>query len=386
MNIGIDKMGFYTPHLVLDMTDLAHARGDDPDKYHIGIGQSEMAVVPPTQDVVTMAANAANQIIDESDKQAIDLILFATESGIDNSKSGAVYVQRLLGLTEHTRAIEVKQACYSATAALQLAKDYVAAHPQRKALVLASDIARYGLHTPGEITQGAGAVAMVVSADPQILAISDQSTYLTQDVMDFWRPVYATEARVDGHFSANIYVDFFTNVWTRFKKTYDADVTDFDAMLFHLPFSKMGLKALRTILPTDETVASRLTENFESARLWNRHVGNLYTGSLYLSLLSLLANGTLSANAQLGLFSYGSGAEGEFYTATVQPNYRNGFNRAKIESLLNARQRVSVAEYEQLFNDQLPTNGSTKKTNIAADPARFVLAGIDNEQRQYQAH
>ena len=386
MNIGIDKMGFYTPHLVLDMTDLAHARGDDPDKYHIGIGQSEMAVVPPTQDVVTMAANAANQIIDESDKQAIDLILFATESGVDNSKSGAVYVQRLLGLTEHTRAIEVKQACYSATAALQLAKDYIAAHPQRKALVLASDVARYGLHTPGEITQGAGAVAMVVSANPQILAISDQSTYLTQDVMDFWRPIYATEARVDGHFSANIYVYFFTNVWTRFKKTYGVDVTDFDAMLFHLPFSKMGLKALRTVLPADETVASRLTDNFESARLWNRHVGNLYTGSLYLSLLSLLANGTLADNAQLGLFSYGSGAEGEFYTATVQPNYRNGFDQVKIESLLNARQQVSVGEYEQLFSDQLPTDGSTKKLDIAADPAHFVLAGIDNEQRQYQAH
>ncbi|HAT54201.1 MAG TPA: hydroxymethylglutaryl-CoA synthase, partial [Lactobacillus sp.] len=382
----IDKMGFYTPHLVLDMTDLAHARGDDPDKYHIGIGQSEMAVMPLTQDVVTMAANAADQILDDADRASIDLILFATESGIDNSKSGAVYVQRLLGLTEHSRAIEVKQACYSATAAIQLAKDYVAAHPKRRVLVLASDVARYGLQTPGEITQGGGAVAMVISAEPQMIAISDDSVYLTQDVMDFWRPVYATEARVDGHFSANIYIDFFTDVWTRYKQATQENIADFDALLFHLPFSKMGLKALRTVLPEDEVAKQRLTTNFEAARLWNRHVGNLYTGSLYLSLLSLLANGHLVGGEHLGLFSYGSGAEGEFYTATVQADYHNGFDQSAILQVLNNRQQVTVAQYEQLFADQLPTDGSTRKLDPANDPARFVLTGIENEQRQYSAH
>ncbi|GEK28177.1 hydroxymethylglutaryl-CoA synthase [Furfurilactobacillus siliginis] len=383
MTIGIDKMGFYTPHYVLDMTDLANARGDDPAKYHIGIGQSEMAVVPPTQDVVTMAANATEQILDATDRDQIDLILFATESGIDNSKAGAVYLQHLLKLSEHSRAIEIKQACYSATAALQLGKDYLKAHPGKRVLVIAADIARYGLETAGEITQGGGAVAMIMSENPRILAISDESTYLTRDVMDFWRPVYATEARVDGHYSANVYTDFFTDVWTRFSDTYHHEISDFDAMLFHLPFSKMGLKALRTVLPEDQTVADKLTSQFDQARLWNRHVGNLYTGSLYLSLLSLLAHGDLHAGSQLGLFSYGSGAEGEFFTGTIQADYQEGFDKAAIQTLLDKRTPVSVAEYERIFKDSLPTNGQDRALDISHDSAKYVLGGIKNEQRQY---
>ena len=59
MNIGIDKIGFYTPPFALSMEDLAVERGVEPEKYTIGIGQSTMAVAPVTQDIVTMGANAA---------------------------------------------------------------------------------------------------------------------------------------------------------------------------------------------------------------------------------------------------------------------------------------------------------------------------------------
>ena len=123
MKIGIDKIGFYAPHLYVDMNDLAEARGVEPAKFTVGIGQDEMAIAPLTQDPVTLAANAAKQVISEEDKKDIDLVLFCTESGIDHSKSAAVYVHELLGLSPETRAVELKQACYSATAGLQMQKD-----------------------------------------------------------------------------------------------------------------------------------------------------------------------------------------------------------------------------------------------------------------------
>ena len=122
MNIGIDKIGFYTPPFALSMEDLAVERGVEPAKYTVGIGQSTMAVAPVTQDIVTMGANAAIGILDETDKEAIDMILVGTETGIDQSKSAAVYIQKLLGLSNRVRSVELKHACYGATAALQLAK------------------------------------------------------------------------------------------------------------------------------------------------------------------------------------------------------------------------------------------------------------------------
>ena len=64
--------------------------------------------------------------------------------------------------------------------------------PQSKVLVIASDIAKYGIGTPGEPTQGAGAVAMLISQNPRILSFNDDNVAQTRDVMDFWRPNYAT--------------------------------------------------------------------------------------------------------------------------------------------------------------------------------------------------
>lgn len=76
MKIGIDKIGFATSDLYLDMVDLAKARQVDPNKYLIGIGQNKMAVIRPTQDIVTMAASAANRILTEDDKAKISYVIF----------------------------------------------------------------------------------------------------------------------------------------------------------------------------------------------------------------------------------------------------------------------------------------------------------------------
>lgn len=382
--IGIDKMSFFSPHQYIDMVELANARGEEPNKYLNGIGQTEQAVIPATQDVVTMAANAADEMLTASDRKEITMILFATESGIDNSKSGAVYLQRLLGINPYARTIELKQACYAGTFALMQARDYVTLHPKEKVLVVASDIARYGLQTSGEVTQGGGAVAMLVSANPMIAEINQDNQFLSRDIMDFWRPIYADTARVDGKYSSNVYQDFFKAVWQRYKEKSGRDISDFKALAFHLPFTKMGLKALRDVLPeaNDEQQAALLDE-FEASRVYNKRIGNLYTGSLYLSLYSLLENSqSLEAGDRIGMFSYGSGAEGEFYSLTLQPHFNSGLVTGQIESLLANRQYVSIPDYEKIFNNQL-RGPEDRVIDIKDDGAKFTLHGQKNEQRQY---
>ncbi|GAA0437222.1 MAG: hydroxymethylglutaryl-CoA synthase [Bacillota bacterium] len=385
MKIGIDKIGFYTPHLYVDMNKLAVARDVEPEKFTIGIGQEKMAVAPITQDSVTMAANAAWNILDDKDKENIDFIIFGTESGIDNSKAAGVYIHELLGLNQHARTIEVKQACYGATAGIQLAKGHIALNPDSKVLVLASDIARYGLNTGGEATQGAGAVAIVVSADPAILALEDKSAYLTSEVMDFWRPVYSDTAMVDGKLSNEKYISFFEEVWEDYKKKSLLTLADFAAICFHLPYTKMGLKALRTIYEEGTTEdKERLLENLEYSKLYNKHVGNIYTGSLYLSFLSLLEqNKGLEAGSRIGLFSYGSGAVGEFFTGIIQPNFREHLLIDQHDHLLSSRKELSVEAYEEVFNNTLPTDGSSLELDITADPANITLAGINKHIRHY---
>ena len=257
MNIGIDKIGFFVPPTALDMETLAVARGVEPAKYTIGIGQSTMAVAPVTQDIVTLAANAALSIIDDKDRENIDMILFGTETGIDQSKSAAVYMQRMLGLSNRVRSVELKHACYGATAALQLAKGHIALNPTSRVLVIASDIAKYGLNSGGEPTQGAGAVAMVVSSDPRLLVLDNETSLFTDDVMDFWRPNYAAYPMVDGKFSNEQYIRFFAEVWNDYQAKTNAQFSDFDAICFHLPYTKNGDESLQAILRRNERRGTR---------------------------------------------------------------------------------------------------------------------------------
>lgn len=384
MKVGIDKLHFATSHLYVDMAELATARQAEPDKYLIGIGQSKMAVIPPSQDAVTLAANAAAPMLTATDIAAIDLLVVGTESGIDNSKASAIYVAKLLGLSQRVRTIEMKEACYAATAGVQLAQDHVRVHPDKKALVIGSDVARYGLNTPGEPTQGGGAVAMLISADPKVLALGTESSLLSEDVMDFWRPLYHTEALVDGKYSSNIYIDYFQDVFKNYLQTTQTSPDTLTALVFHLPYTKMGLKALRSVLPlVDAEKQAQWLTHFEHARQLNRQVGNLYTGSLYLSLLSqLLTDPQLQPGNRLGLFSYGSGAEGEFYTGVIQPDYQAGLDHG-LPQRLARRRRVSVVEYETLFSHQLQWRADDQSVSYADDPHRFVLIGQKDEQRQY---
>ena len=188
MSIGIDKIGFATSQYVLKMADLALARGAEPEKFSKGLMLDATSITPITEDIVTLASDAAADILNDDDKKAIDMVIVATESSIDQSKAAAVYVHSLLGIQPFARSFEMKEACYAATAGLNYAKLHVAAHPDSKVLIIASDIARYGVGSSGESTQGAGAVAMLVSQNPRILELADDNVAQTRDVMDFWRP------------------------------------------------------------------------------------------------------------------------------------------------------------------------------------------------------
>src|SRR5690625_4264978 len=366
------------------MVKLAHERGDDPGKYTKGIGQDEMAIPPITQDTVTMAANAAYELIDETDREKIDYVIFGTETGIDHSKSGAVYVSHLLGLKNEVRAVETKQACYGATAAIQLAKGHIALNPDSKVLVLASDIARYGLATPGEVTQGAGAVAIVVSANPKILAIDQVSTTLTKDIMDFWRPIYSEYAFVDGHYSNEQYIEYFQTVWEEYQEKTGLTIADFEAICFHLPYTKMGRKAIEATYPEglgeDE---DRIMKNYEASTRYSRRIGNIYTASLYLGFISLIEHEEIAEGAKVGFFSYGSGGVGEFFSGVLQEGYRNYLYASEHNELLNSRTKLSIPEYEEIFEERLPVDGLAVELNKDADPADICLTGVVNHERKY---
>ncbi|KAA0874984.1 hydroxymethylglutaryl-CoA synthase [Nitrincola tapanii] len=385
MSVGIDEISFYTSNYYLDLRTLAQQQQTDPEKYYTGIGQEKMGMPAPDEDIVTMAANAALPIIERIGSDTISTLLFATETGIDQSKSAGVYVHRLLGLHSNCRVVELKQACYSATAALQMACALVERQPERKVLVIASDIARYELGTPGEATQGCGAVAMLISAAPRLLEIYPEVGNFTDDVMDFWRPNYRATALVDGKYSTKIYLKALKKAWEHFVQATSASFTDFGRFCYHLPFSRMAQKAHQHLAKLNHTELTpvEIEQQIEDTLRYNQIIGNSYTASMYIGLCSLLEHCQENLSEQkIGFFSYGSGCVAEFFSGRVMPGYQQALHRQRHAQLLEARQAVSYDEYLQLWHHPDPQQGESLMIPHTT-PGRFRLAAISHHKREY---
>lgn len=385
MKVGIDQIGYFTPNKYVDMVDLAHARNQDPNKFLIGIGQKRMSVADPTQDAVSMGINATLRYINKIDKSKVGLLIFGTESSVDQSKSGSLFVKSALKLDPTVRAFEVKEACFGLTAGVMIAQDFVRLHPDQTAIVIGSDIARYGINTAGEVTQGAGSVSLLISSNPRILEINEGHSAYSEDINDFWRPNYSKTAKVDGKYSTQVYLNFFKHTFSDYKKQKGLETKDFAAIIYHLPFTKMELKANRLAIEgVDEETNARLMDRFTASKELNANVGNIYTGSLYLSLLSLLENGGLKAGDLIGLFSYGSGAMAEFYSANVVEGYENELDKDADEALLDKRKKLSVPEYEKIFSASLVDPQNNVELTSDEEKGKYYFAGICDDIRQYK--
>ena len=385
MNIGIDKIGFATANYVLKLADLAEARGIVPDKLSKGLLLKELSIAPITEDIVTMGASAAESILTAKDKNEIDMVIVASESGIDQSKASAVFVHGLLGVQPFARSLEMKEACYSATAALDYARLHVEKHPNSKVLVIASDIAKYGVDTPGEPTQGAGAVAMLITNNPRILIFNEDNVAQTRDIMDFWRPNYSTTPFVNGMYSTQQYLDSLKTTWVEYQKRNQVSLKDFAAICFHLPYPKLALKGLKKIMDKSLSLEQQeqLQANFHQSVLYSQKVGNIYTGSLFLGLLSLLENSsTLKTGDRIALFSYGSGAVSEIFSGQLVAGFKQRLQTNRIE-MLNNRTPLSIPDYEKIFFEeaQLDQNGSASFMHY--ENQNFALAEIVEHQRRY---
>ncbi len=387
MNIGIDRLSFHTSNYFVDLKTLAKARSVDAEKYYVGIGQEKMGIPSPDEDVVTLAASAAYPLMQDGELDDVELLLFATECGIDQSKAAGIYVHGLLEMSARCRTVELKQACYSGTAGLQFAIGFVARNPDKKALVITSDIARYELGSPGEATQGCGAVAMLISANPRLVAIEPESGYYTDDVMDFWRPNYRSEALVDGKYSTRVYIHALLESWKQYAEESGRALDDFDRFCYHIPFTKMAEKAHQKLarklgIPIEKKEMQALLE--ESLR-YSRLTGNCYSASMYVGLTSLLDTSEEDlAGKRIGLYSYGSGCVAEFFSGVIQSGYREFLYTEQHRNLLENRIELTYQQYEDIFNYGVPTDGGEYVfPQYKTGPFRF--SGISQHKREYES-
>jgi len=359
--VGIDDIAIYIPRLFVDARDFAKARGMDPDKLQRGLGISKMAMVDTNQDPACMAANACLRIMERGKLAPNDVgrLYVATESSLDESKAMNSYVIGMLEQIygedsfDHCGGIECKFACVSGSYALYDNSNWIRADESggKSAIVVVSDIAKYDLGSSGEYTQGAGAIAMLVSDNPRIMQFDPKVTSTSiKNEYDFYRPFGKETPIVHGQYSNLLYMIQVKKALMSYKekalstglmklKEGETILDYIDFLNMHLPYSNMGKKALSYLIrhewrnlprwkkiiekmdmeepvPKDPrgTIESVLadsefmakdheftkkfakTEEFQdvyeqklaSSLIASQMIGNLYTASLYLGFRSCL--------------------------------------------------------------------------------------------------
>ena len=404
--IGIDKLGFYPCALSLDIADLCRARGLDTDNFCRRLYCEQRAVVGPYEDVVTLAVNAAEPLLNAEDRARIGLLIVATEFAVDQEKPVSSWVHRFLGLVPQCSNFEVKHACYGGTAAVQMAVSWLAAQadPQAKALVVSADHALIGLHGVQEPVVGAGAAAVLLSHQPAMLAYDHGWNGVhAHEVADVFRPAPGVETG-DADESLTSYLDTTEETFNAYVTKVGRNI-DFDqffaANIYHVPFGGLAerahLRLVRTFLGLNRADAHAHFERKTLPSLtYNRRTGGVYGASTFLAFLGLLDYAQhLRPGDRIGIYSYGSGSCAEFYSGTLQPTAWVAARAAGVAHALAARRPLSIAQYEaceRSLDQLIRARDFTPDAALVPDlwrhhyagRHRLVLHGLQDYRRTYE--
>lgn len=301
--VGIDSLAYYVPSLYVDIEELATERDISSEKLVRGLGLKKMATPDYDEDSASIAANSLFRLIKENniDPREVGRVYLGTESGVDSSKPTSSYVVEILEEVfseqygercfKNCDIVDLTFACAGAVDALQNCCDWVRNGEKRKAIVIASDIAKYELNSTGEYTQGAGSVSMLISESPSIISFNGSWGVSTKGIGDFFKPrrifkrsnilieaakllnkeissneaetllatsdskfwsdsneiveVYKEEPIFEGQFSNESYKERVYEAIENFNEQNQRNIlTDWENIIFHLPYAFHGRRMI----------------------------------------------------------------------------------------------------------------------------------------------
>ncbi len=428
MSVGIDAASYHVPSLYLEIKDLAEKRNIEAAKLEKGLGLHKMAFPDVHEDAATFAAEALLKLINDYDinPKEIARIYLGTESALDAAKPTATYAMQMVEkvmepkfgdrVFKNCDVVDMTFACVGAVDALQNCLDYVKANPEKKAVVIASDYAKYELASSGEYTQGGGAVAVLVAENPRLLEIESTIGVATESVFDFFKPrrsasksdlktatetmpdkleIFTDEPVFDGQYSNQCYQDRIREAYQHYKeqtgigKPYE----NWRYLIFHLPYAFHGKRVFTEIfslennLPysnSEEQKAVAKSEDYlkfindkiEPSQRASSEIGNMYTASIFMALLSALQvsfnNDENLAQQKIGFLAYGSGSKAKVFVGKISNSWKNVVEKWNIFQNLENRTAIDFDTYEKLHKKQLDVSVNSNFNG-------FGLVGIETE-------
>lgn len=408
---GIDAITIYIPPYRVDAEKLAQKRGVEPQKILKGLGMREISISAPNQDTTALGLNAVEKLFREFrylNPSRIREVAVATETPTDLSDGiGTHIVEKFDIIPENVGVKEIKQACVSGLAeACSSAEDYK--------LLVTTDKAVYPLGSGAEFTQGAGAVALLIG-DGDILSVEGKAGRFTLNVPDFFKPIFENDKleaektpKVYGNLSKIAYTFVTTMAVRDFMKRNNLRLKDIDLVVYHIPYPNLPKYAIKAVAMAEEEsekfmefekLSREAIDRFkkfqkegkgeeelmeldrkEMREYWCRikemingryeeaekkvepslklspFVGNIYTGSVFLGLISALKFGNYREGSRILTVGYGSGASSVAISWKTNGKTRELVKRIEIEDILKPERKryLEIAEYERWHGKTIP--------------------------------
>lgn len=409
MTFGIEAASYYVPSLYLEIKDLAEKRGIDPAKLEKGLGLHKMGFPDVHEDAATFAAESLLRLIKDYhiNPKDISRIYLGTESAIDAAKPTASYAMQMVEKVleaefgercfRNCDVVDMTFACIGAVDALHNSLDFVRVNPDKKAIVIASDYAKYELASSGEYTQGGGAVSVLISSKPDLLEIENNWGVATESVFDFFKPrrhftkgdllhapdnfpdkieIFTDEPVFDGQYSNQCYQDRIREAYSHYREISGKEkpYENWKYLIFHLPYAYHGKRVFTEIYSLEndlpysnaeeqKTVAKSegylkfISDTIEKTQRASSEIGNMYTASIFMALLSVLQV-SLNENEELtgkeiGFLGYGSGSKSKVFAGKISPNWKEVASKWNLFENLDNRLAIDFDTYEKLHKKQL---------------------------------
>lgn len=164
--------------------------------------------------------------------------------------------------------------------------------------------------------------------------------------------------------------------WDRLREALGLDEPQRADFAEEADYKKAYGKFLRAITKT-ERYRNFVAEKIARGEWASSHMGNLYTSSLFLSLMSTLEadlqQGTSLEGSHIGFFGYGSGSKSKVFEGTVQAGWEKVTARFQLAKRLEQRQAIDYATYEKLHRGML-------EKSIAPVAGAFYLSEVCHEK------
>ncbi|MEE9285659.1 MAG: zinc ribbon domain-containing protein [Dehalococcoidia bacterium] len=176
---GITSVGAYIPMYRLPRTAFAEAWGS-------GGGPGERSVASYDEDTMTMAVNAAVDVLKAHGRNDIEALFFASTTATYREKLSATLIAAAADLGPNVRTADFAGSLRAGTSALLAAVDAVNAGAARSVLVVASDARQAYPRSSFESAFGDGAAALVVSRTNVAVEVTHQVS-ISNEITDVWR-------------------------------------------------------------------------------------------------------------------------------------------------------------------------------------------------------